>query len=258
MAGVPFAGLRRRPGMRRSDLVCHAFQGQFGIGKDLTGLLLEGMQFFIFGAEMTNEEPLDTGLQGDGGGLGGGAMEALAGLDFEVFQVGGLMIEHVDAADGGGNTLVEEGVGGIGIGLGLAGGLGDPLVLDQGAVLGQVAFPPFEAVEKGRGNTVLAGFFGVDAAEGPDLAEEKTPAFDAMVDGKTADFKFGLADKEAFAGKGMEMQGIRQLDIRDFQLQPDDILEGGGSMDMQLLGTPEQAHAGEQADQPEIVVTMEM
>lgn len=139
---------------------------------------------------MTDEEPVDACQAGDGGCLGGSAVKASPGLFFEVFEIGGLVIEEVYAADLFGDAFVKEGVGGIGIGLCFCSGFGDPLVLDEVAVLCKIAFSPFEPVEEGGGDLILACFFRVDAAEGSYFAEEETPAGDAVDDRKTGDFEF--------------------------------------------------------------------
>ena len=139
---------------------------------------------------MTDEEAVDACHPGDGGCLGGGAVKASPGLIFEVFEIGGLVIEEVYAADLFGDAFVKEGIGGIGIGFCFCGGFGDPLVLDEVAVLCKIAFTPFESIEERRGDFVLACFFGIDAAEGPYFAEAESPAGDAVEDRETADLEF--------------------------------------------------------------------
>ena len=69
----------------RLNFVRHALEREVGVGKDLTGLLFEGLQFFIFGAEMADEQALHAGLEGDCRRLGGRAVKTPPGLDFEVF-----------------------------------------------------------------------------------------------------------------------------------------------------------------------------
>ena len=172
------------------DFISHAFQRQVCIGEDLAGFQLEGLELFIFGAEMTDEEAVDACQAGDGGSLGGSAMKASPGLIFEVFEIGGLVIEEVYAADPFGDALVKQGVGGIGIGLCFCSGFGDPLVLYDVAVLCKIAFSPFEPVEERGGDFVLACFFRIDAAEGPYFAEAEAPAGDAVEDRETADLEF--------------------------------------------------------------------
>lgn len=172
------------------DFIGYAFQRQVCIGEDLTGFLFKGLELFIFGAEMTDEEPVDACQAGDGGCLGGSAVKASPGLFFEVFEIGGLVIEEVYAGDLFGDAFVKEGIGGIGIRFCFCGRFGDPLVFDDVAVLCKIAFSPFEPVEEGRGHFVLACFFRVDAAEGPYFAEAEAPAGDAVEDRKTADLEF--------------------------------------------------------------------
>ena len=138
---------------------------------------------------MTDEEAVDACQAGDGGCLGGSAVKASSGLIFEVFEIGGLVIEEVYAADLFGDAFVKEGVGGIGIGLCFCGRVGDPLVLYDVAVLCKIALSPFEPVKERGGDLVLARFFRIDAAEGPYFAEAEAPAGDAMEDGEAADFE---------------------------------------------------------------------
>src|ERR1700753_3430629 len=54
------------------------------------------------------------------------------------------------------------------------------------------------------------------------------------------------------------MQQVWQLDIGDLELQSDNLLKRGGAVDKELLGSAEQPHAGEQTDQPEVVIAMQM
>ena len=139
---------------------------------------------------MADEKPVDACQGGDGSCLGGSAVEAPSGLFFEVFEVGGLVIEEVYPADLFGDAFVKEGVSRVGIGLCFCSGFGDPLVLDDVAVLCKITLSPLEPVEEGGGDLVLACFFGVDAPEGPYFAETEAPAGDAVEDRKTAYLKF--------------------------------------------------------------------
>jgi len=82
----------------------------------------------------------------------------------------------------------------------------------------------------------LPGFFGINATKGADLAESEAPAFDPVVDGEAADLEFRFADDGPFFGKGMKEQGIGELDIRYFQLEADDVLQGPGGEDVELVG----------------------
>lgn len=138
---------------------------------------------------MTDEEAVDACQAGDGGCLGGSAVKASSGLIFEVFEIGGFVIEEVHAADLFGDAFVKEGVGGISIGLCFCSGVGDPLIFYDVAVLCKIAFSPFEPVEERGWDFVLTCFFGIDAAEGPYFAEAEAPAGDAVEDRETADLE---------------------------------------------------------------------
>lgn len=207
---------------------------------------------------MANEQAMHSRKMGDGGGLGSSAVEAFSGLFPQILEVSGLVVEKVYSFDIIRNPLVKEGVGGVGVGFCLCGGLGDGLVLDKDAILPEIAFAPFQAIEKRGGNFVLTGFFRVDAAERADLAEAKAPAFYPVIDGKTADLEFGFPNDNAISTKRMKVEGVGQLDVGDPELQPDDPFEGCRRIDVQILGSAEQPHTGEEADEPEIMVTMKM
>ena len=54
------------------------------------------------------------------------------------------------------------------------------------------------------------------------------------------------------------MQVIRKMDVGDLQLQVDDVFEGRRGIEVYFLCTSQKAHAGEQADQSEVVVAMKV
>jgi hypothetical protein len=47
-----------------------------------------------------------------------------------------------------------------------------------------------------------------------------------------------------------------KLDVRHFELQVDDIFQGGRRINVQILRPAQQAHARQNPDQPEIMVSM--
>src|ERR1700722_14126655 len=122
---------------------------------------------------MSYEQALHTGLPGNGRGLDSGAVKTSAGLGLEVFEVGGLVIEQVDTVYIAGDAFVEHRVCCICIGPGLVGGVGHPLILDNASVLFLVALAPFQPIEEGSRDIMLAGLIGIDAAEGADFAEDE-------------------------------------------------------------------------------------
>ena len=48
------------------------------------------------------------------------------------------------------------------------------------------------------------------------------------------------------------------MDVGDLQLHSDDLFQRGRSMDMKILRASQQAHAGQQTNQPEIMIAMQM
>ena len=48
------------------------------------------------------------------------------------------------------------------------------------------------------------------------------------------------------------------MDIGHLELHSDDLFQRGRGMDMKFLGAPQEAHAGQQANQPEVMITMQM
>jgi len=252
----------------RLYFVGHAFQRKVSVGEDLAGFLFEPLQFLILGTEMPDEQPLYAGLPGDGRGLGGGAVETSAGLDLEVFEIGRFMIKEIYAADIICDAFVECGISRIGIGPGLVGGFGYPLIFDDSTVFFLIALAPFQPIEKGSRNVVLASLLGIDPAKRPDFAEDEPPAFDTVDNGETADFVTGFPEEDGglfgnrrcarLLAEGMDLQRVRKMDVSHPELKTDDLPERARSVNMELLRSAEQAHTGQEADQPKVVITVQM
>src|SRR5438132_12506635 len=99
------------------------------------------------------------------------------------------MIEQVHPPDAVDDAGIKKGIGSIGIRLGAHGRFGDPAVLYQLSVLCEIAFTPFEPIEKRRGHSMLSGLFGIHAPGWAYLTKLEPPALDAMIDGKAADLE---------------------------------------------------------------------
>src|ERR1700722_4489829 len=155
---------------------------------------------------MTDQEAFDTCFEGDGRGLNGRSMVAFARLLAEVLKIGGFVVEEIGAPDAFGYPMIEEGIRRIRIRPGPGRGFGNGLIFDQYPVFPEIAFPPFEPVEKGGGNIKLPGFFRVYSSEGADLPKAKAPAFDAVKDGEAAHLEFWLAEDRTFCVQGVEME----------------------------------------------------
>ena len=54
------------------------------------------------------------------------------------------------------------------------------------------------------------------------------------------------------------MQPVWKMDVSDLELQTDDLLERARGMDVQVLRSAKEAHTGEKADQPKVVVAVQM
>jgi len=48
------------------------------------------------------------------------------------------------------------------------------------------------------------------------------------------------------------------MDVGDLQLHSDDLFERGRGMDMKILRASQQAHTGQQTNQPEIMITVQV
>ena len=92
------------------------------------------------------------------------------------------------------------------------------------------------------------------------LAEKKTAAGDTMGEGEGGDndgsvFVDGLWN---LAVDFVKENLVRRIGTKVIDLWLEDALEVLGSIDMEVLGTPEKSEGGEHADEPEGVVAMQM
>ena len=103
--------------------------GEYGgsFGEELIGL-------FEAGTDVSEEELLGVGLEGEGGGLRGGAVELFGGDGGEVVVEGAFEAEKVDIFDIGEDCLGVGGVGAVGIASGRV--LATGLFFDEVAVGG--------------------------------------------------------------------------------------------------------------------------
>ena len=54
------------------------------------------------------------------------------------------------------------------------------------------------------------------------------------------------------------MQPVGKMDVSNLELQADDLLERARGVDVQVLRSAKEAHTGEKADQPKVVVAVQM
>lgn len=73
--------------------------GEDGVGKDVLRLLEQHVFGLVAGGEVAEDETLDLCVEGDLGGLGGGAVEGLLGEEGVFLGEGGFVVEAGDAAD---------------------------------------------------------------------------------------------------------------------------------------------------------------
>ena len=108
--------------------------GDEGVGEDGGGFGEEQFGLFVAGADMGEEELLGVGLEGEGGGLRGGAVELFGSDRGEGVVEGAFEAEEVDAFDVGEDGFGVGGVGAVGV---VADGVGSAgLFFDEVAVGG--------------------------------------------------------------------------------------------------------------------------
>ena len=192
--------------------------GDEGVGEDDGGFGKEGFGLFVAGADVGEEELLGVGLEGEGGGLRGGAVELLGGDGGKGIVEGTFEAEEVHVMDIGEDGLGVGGVGAVGIAAGRL--LATGLFFDEVAVGG-------DGVQEGE---------GVD--EAVFVFEEQERAF-GVGEFVVAYLEFDMA--------------VRYLhDVLH------DAFYAGGGVDVDGVFVAAEVHAAEEAWEPEEMVAMEV
>jgi hypothetical protein len=90
------------------------------------------------------------------------------------------------------------------------------------------------------------------------LPENKSPAFYAVKNPETAYLEPVIFHQYTFFDQGMKDQFIRKPGICHSQLQIENIDQFGWSVEMQVLNSAQQAHTGDQPDQAEIMIAVQV
>ena len=195
-----------------------AVGGDEGVGEDGGGFGKEGFGLFVAGTDVGEEELLGAGLEGQGGGLRGGAVEFFGGDGGEGVVEGAFETEEVDVLDIGEDALGVGGVGAVGVttcGVGTTGFLFDE---------------------------VAVGGYGVNQREGEDAAEvvfEKGEGTFGVGELVVADVEVDMASRDRHDG----LHGMG---------------DAGGGIDVEGLFTSAEVHAADEAGEAEEMVAMEV
>ena len=95
--------------------ISNSFEGQISVGKNFSGFFFKFIQPVVFGTEMTDEELFYAGGFCDGSSLHGRTMISFGCTFFQILQIGGFVIQHIDAGHLFGNFRIVNGICRIGI-----------------------------------------------------------------------------------------------------------------------------------------------
>lgn len=218
MGGKRWRNGRRGEGWSVAYLVDSSVDGDEGVGEDGGGFGKEEFGFFVAGADVGEEELLGVGLEGEGGGLRGGAVELLGGDGGKGIVEGAFEAEEVHAFDIGEDGLGVGGVGAVGIAAGRF--LATGLFFDEVAVGG-------DRVDEGE---------GVDAAVFVFEEQERALGVGEFV---VTDFEFEVA-------VGGLHDGLH------------DVGNAGRGVDVDRGFVVAEVHAAEESRKPEEVVAVEV
>lgn len=116
------------------DLMLCAVGGDESVGEDGGGFGKKHFGLFVAGADMGEEELLGVGLEGEGGGLRGGAMQFFGGERGKVVVEGAFEAKKVNPFDIREDGLGVGSVGAVGVATG--GVLASGLFFDEVSVCG--------------------------------------------------------------------------------------------------------------------------
>lgn len=209
---------------------------------------------------MAEDEAVDLCVEGDLGGLGGGAVEGLLGEEGVLVGEGGFVVEAGDAADELDELGVVGGVGAVGVGADGVGGGGQPFVRDKGAVGESPVHACLDVVNLGDGNMVEVNHIATNMTRCRFLAEEESAARDAMGEGEGGN-NDGSIFIDGLWNLGVDFVKenlVRRIGAKVIDLWLEDALEVLGTVDVEVLGASEESEGGEHADEPKGMVAMQM
>ncbi len=223
--------------------------------------LLEQHVFgLVAGGEVAEDEAVDLCVEGDLGGLGGGAVEGLLGEEGVLVGEGGFVVEAGDAADEVNELGTVSGICAISIRTDGVGGGGESVVRNKGTISESPVHACLDVVNLGDGNMVEVNHIATNMTRCRLLAEEESAARDAMGEGEGGDGD-GAVVVDGLGGAGVDFVKenlVRRIGAEVVDLWLEDALEVLGAVDVEVLGATEESEGGEHADEPEGVVAMQM
>lgn len=234
--------------------------GEDGVGKDVLRLLEQHVFGLVAGGEVAEDEAVDLCVEGDLGGLGGGAVEGLLGEEGVLVGEGGFVVEAGDAADEVNELGTVSGICAISIRTDRVGGGGESVVGDECAVSESPVHACLDVVNLGDGDVVEVNHIATNMTRCRLLAEEESAARDAMGEGEGGN-NDGSIFIDGLWNLGVDFVKenlVRRIGTKVIDLWLEDALEVLGAVDMEVLGTPEKSEGGEHADEPKGMVAMQM
>ena len=209
---------------------------------------------------MAEDEAVDLCVEGDLGGLGGGAVEGLLGEEGVLVGEGGFVVEAGDAADEVNELGTVSGICAISVGADRVGGGGESVVGDDGTISESPVHACLDVVNLGDGNMVEVNHVATNMTRCRLLAEEESAARDAMGEGEGGN-NDGSIFIDGLWNLGVDFVKenlVRRVGAEVVDLWLEDALEVFGTVDVEVLGTSEESEGGEHADEPEGMVAMQM
>lgn len=209
---------------------------------------------------MAEDEAVDLCVEGDLGGLGGGAVEGLLGEEGVFLGEGGFVVEAGDAADEVNELGTVSGICAIGVGTDRIGRGGEAVVGDDGAVGESPVHACLDVVNLGDGNMVEVNHIATNMTRCRLLAEEESAARDAMGEGEGGN-NDGSIFIDGLWNLGVDFVKenlVRRVGTKVIDLWLEDALEVLRTINMEVLGAPEESEGGEHADEPKGMVAMQM
>ena len=238
----------------------HAFCSCQRLGKHGPGFLQQWGGVGVASRIVPDEQLAYAGFAGNGGGLCGRGVEGLLGSLFVVLAKGSLVVEEAYALNVGNDGRAVDGVGAVGI---RAGRLGIEHQIAVGHVLaigGGPVGPLLDVVDGIKRNVVEVYHVTANVWQAGLFAEHVAAAGNAVLQGDGADAEaLVFVDDLALCGVyGVELNGKRQSIAKGVKLQFQYGLQFGRRIDAQHAGAAQQGEGGNQANQSEAVVAVQV
>ena len=236
-----------------------ALVGEAHVGEDGAGLVEQDGLVKISLGIMAQDEMSHTSLTGNSGGLKGGAVVSLVGLETQAVVIGGLMVQPVHALDVADDAARELGIAAIGVADGRVGWRGELVVGDDETLGGHPVLTLSQGVHGIMRHPQALGLLAVDVAQLGLLGDNETHGRDAVQQGECG-YRDGivLVDNRLVGVDDVEahLKGALAAKVVEHpREQVNAVLEG---VNGEGIGAIEQRHGRYQPRQPEAVVTVEV